>query len=61
MRNEPEQDRRQLPKSRGEERSETGLAATALEGKLGIGEKPEIQEKGGRWQTGRCKEKGEAM
>lgn len=28
----------QLPKSRGEERSETGLAATALEGKLVKGE-----------------------
>jgi len=31
-------ERRQLPKSRGEERSETGCAATALEGKLVKGE-----------------------
>lgn len=29
---------RKLPKSRGEESSETGLAATALEGKLVKGE-----------------------
>lgn len=36
--NELERERRQLPRSTGEERSETGLAATALEGKLVKGE-----------------------
>lgn len=38
VKNEEKQDRKQLPNSRGVERSETGLATTALEGKLVKGE-----------------------
>lgn len=38
MGNEQEKERKQLPKSRAGERSETGLAATVLVGKLVKGE-----------------------